>query len=129
MNSITKSGLRTSTKLKLENLIRRMIKEESDRAKPGTHTRPYDALWTDALQYKLRNAVKTLGTFEPADILPFIEEDLTQQEWLLAKEYLRFMVKNDLTSIVNDFDKFRKSKDFSWMVRKPNYGYPKRIKK
>jgi len=54
-------------------------------------------LTSRCLQDKLRQGVKVTGSFEPDDVLCYIEEGLTWEEIRDAREFLQWMVDNDKT--------------------------------
>jgi hypothetical protein len=52
---------------------------------------------TPTLEALLHNGVKTIGSFEPDKVLPFIEEQLTSQEYETGYAFLSWVADNNKT--------------------------------
>ena len=51
----------------------------------------------EKLYYLLREAASMMGTFEPSEIMPCIEEDLTLEEYEHCTNFLTWLVSNKKT--------------------------------
>lgn len=71
-----------------------------------------DVINKELLFVLLRRGVKTLGMHDPDEVLNYIEEDMTPDEYNAAKAFLKWLVENNKTfghNIPQVFAEFEKS--------------------
>lgn len=48
-------------------------------------------------EYKIRDAVKTCGSYDPKEVVPYFEESLTWDEHKVITEFLQHIIDNNKT--------------------------------
>jgi len=69
---------------------------------------------TDKMAYMVRDGVKTIGGYNPHNIMPYIAEELTAKEYDIIEGFLTWVYKNKKTfgwniqEVFNEYKKGRK---------------------
>jgi hypothetical protein len=58
----------------------------------------------EKLKTLIMQATKQTGSYEPAKALPYVEEELTPEEYDQAQDFLYFVTQNNLTFGHGNFD-------------------------